>query len=67
VPRELTAVLHLEFGSEDGFKTTDMAVHPWIEYSLGNLGLLYLEYKVSLPAMKKPVHTLGIGMEIKAF
>jgi hypothetical protein len=63
----LTAFLDLEFNSEDVFKTTNMIVHPWVEYSLGNLGLLYLEYKLSLPDMKAPSHTIGIGMEIKAF
>jgi hypothetical protein len=63
----LTGFLDLEFNSQDTFKTTNMIVHPWVEYSLGNLGLLYLEYKLSLPDMKAPAHTIGLGMEIKAF
>jgi hypothetical protein len=63
----LTAFLDVEIGSEDAFKTTNMVVHPWVEYSLGNMGLLYLEYELSLPDMKEPAHLIGLGMEIKAF
>jgi hypothetical protein len=63
----LTAFLDLELDSEDMFKTTKMTAHPWIEYSLGNMGLLYLEYELSLPDMKDPAHLIGLGMEIKAF
>jgi hypothetical protein len=63
----LTAFLDVEAASKDVFKTTDLAVNPWLEYSLGGLGLLYLEYKLSLPEMKNPAHTIGFGLEIKAF
>jgi hypothetical protein len=63
----LTAFLDVELGSEDLFKTTNITVHPWVEYSLGNMGLLYLEYKLGLPDMKDASHTIGLGMEIKAF
>jgi hypothetical protein len=44
----------VEFSSEDVFKTTNMMVHPWLEYSLGNMGLLYPEYKLNLPDMEDP-------------
>jgi hypothetical protein len=63
----LTAFLNVEVKSEDVFKTTDLVVNPWLEYSLGGLGLLYLEYEMSLPDMKTPAHTIGFGLEIKAF
>jgi hypothetical protein len=63
----LTAFLDVELGSEDIFKTTNIQVHPWVEYSLGNMGLLYLEYKLDLPDMKDASHIIGLGMEIKAF
>jgi hypothetical protein len=63
----LTAALDVELGSEDVFKTINMTVHPWVEYSLGNMGLLYLEYKLTLPDMKDAAHLIGLGMEIKAF
>jgi hypothetical protein len=63
----LTAFLDVEFNSPDMFKTTNLVVHPWVEYSLGGLGLLYLEYQATLPGMKKPAHLIGFGLDIKAF
>jgi hypothetical protein len=63
----LTAFLDVEINSQDVFKTTNLVVHPWLEYSLGGLGLLYLEYKVNLADMKTPSHLIGFGLEIKAF
>jgi hypothetical protein len=63
----LTAFLDVEINSQDVFKTTNLVVHPWIEYSLGGLGLLYLEYQVSLADMKNPSHLIGFGLDIKAF
>ncbi|MDR0761359.1 MAG: hypothetical protein LBF74_14835 [Treponema sp.] len=63
----LTAFLDVEVNSEDVFKTTNLVLHPWVEYSLGNLGLLYLEYKVTLSGMKSPSHLIGFGLDIKAF
>jgi hypothetical protein len=63
----LTVFLDVELGSVDMFETMNVVAHPWIEYSLGNMGLLYLEYELSLPDMKDPSHLIGFGMEIKAF
>jgi hypothetical protein len=63
----LTAFLDVELSSTDMFETMNVVAHPWIEYSLGDMGLLYLEYELSLPDMKDPSHLIGFGMEIKAF
>lgn len=65
--RPLTVFLDVEVNSQDVFKTTNLVVNPWLEYSLGGLGLLYLEYKLTLPDLKNPAHLIGFGLEIKAF
>jgi hypothetical protein len=49
------------------FKTTNLVVYPWLEYSPGGLGLLYLEYQATLPGIREPSHLIGFGLDIKAF
>jgi hypothetical protein len=64
---QLTAFLDLEINTKDSFETTNMVITPWLEYSLGGSGLLYLQYSLELPDFKDPVHTIGFGLDIKAF
>jgi hypothetical protein len=63
----LTASLDVEINSPDMFTTTNLVLTPCVEYSLPGSGLLYLEYILSMPEFKNPSHSIGFGLEIKAF
>jgi hypothetical protein len=63
----LTASVDVEINSPDMFTTTYLKVTPCVEYSLPGSGLLYLEYTLDMPEFKNPSHTVGFGLEIKAF
>jgi len=65
---KLTAYVSGEISSPDYFETNTYKVKPGLEFSLGGMGLLYMEYELELAKYKTDsFHRFGIGMEIKAF
>jgi hypothetical protein len=65
--RTLTGSLEVEVNSDDVFKTSNLALTPCIEYQLPGSGILYLQYDLTLAALKEPSHAIGLGLEIKSF
>jgi len=67
----LTASLRVMIESPDHFSTTDLIIRPAIEKALAGPALFYLQYEARLPDVGAPgnraVHTVGFGIEIRAF
>jgi len=55
----------------DYFDIFNMKIHPWIEYNLGNAGLLYFEFITNINDIRRPKpkadFTLGFGIDIRVF
>ena len=64
----LTAYVSGEISSPNYFETNKYKIKPGFEYSLGGLGLLYVEYELELAQYKMDsYHRFGFGLEILAF
>ena len=65
---KLTSYFSYEVSSPDKFKTNTHKIKPGIEYSLGSMGLLYVEYELELAKYEMDsFHRFGFGLDIKAF
>jgi len=56
-------------GPETDFNTKNLTIRPAIEKSLTGPALFYIQYELLLPdfAPDRAVHTVGIGLEVRAF
>ncbi|MCL2380758.1 MAG: hypothetical protein FWC64_04080 [Treponema sp.] len=70
---DLTASFRAMLDSPDHFSTTNMTLRPAIELMLTGPALFYAEYEFRLPDIgssnpgNRAVHTIGFGLEIRAF